>query len=79
MEEGPIEAEPVLGNIKQNKKFKRFILRGIKKVKTEFGLIAIAHNLGKYALQSVKPILPLAKKPPQITSFETASFLFKST
>jgi transposase len=46
----PTEAEPVFGNIKQNKKFKRFILRGIEKVKTEFGLIAIAHNLGKYAL-----------------------------
>jgi transposase len=46
----PTEAEPVFGNIKQNKKFKRFFLRGIEKVKTEFGLIAIAHNLGKYAL-----------------------------
>lgn len=46
----PTEAEPVFGNIKQNKKFKRFFLRGTEKVKTEFGLIAIAHNLGKYAL-----------------------------
>ena len=46
----PTEAEPVFGNIKQNKKFKRFFLRGIENVKTEFGLIAIAHNLGKYAL-----------------------------
>jgi len=46
----PTEAEPVFGNIKQNKKFKRFYLRGIEKVKTEFGLIALAHNLAKYAL-----------------------------
>ncbi len=46
----PIEAEPVFGNIKQNKNFKRFYLRGIEKVKTEFGLIAIAHNLGKWSL-----------------------------
>lgn len=46
----PTEAEPVFGNIKQNKKFKRFFLRGIEKIKIEFGLIAIAHNLGKYAL-----------------------------
>jgi len=42
----PTEAEPVFGNIKQNKKFKRFYLRGIEKIKTEFGLIATAHNLG---------------------------------
>jgi hypothetical protein len=46
----PTEAEPVFGNIKQNKKVKRFYLRGIEKVKTEFGLIAMAHNLSKYAL-----------------------------
>jgi transposase len=45
----PTEAEPVFGNIKQNKKFKRFYLRGIEKVKTEFGLIALAHNIAKYA------------------------------
>ena len=46
----PIEAEVVFGNIKQNKTFKRFYLRGKQKVKTEFGLIAIAHNLNKYAM-----------------------------
>ena len=46
----PTEVEPIFGNIKQNKKFKRFYLRGIEKVKTEFGLIAIAHNLSKYAM-----------------------------
>ena len=42
-----IEVEPVFGNIKQNKGFRRFKLRGINKVTTEFGLIAIAHNLAK--------------------------------
>jgi transposase len=46
----PTEAEPVFGNIKQNKNFKRFYLRGIEKVKTEFGLIALSHNLAKWAL-----------------------------
>ncbi len=45
----PTEVEPIFGNIKQNKKFKRFYLRGIEKVKTEIGLIAIAHNLSKWA------------------------------
>lgn len=46
----PVDVEPIFGNIKQNKKFKRFYLRGLGKVKTEFGLLAIAHNLAKYAL-----------------------------
>lgn len=45
----PVDVEPVFGNIKQNKKFKRFYLRGLQKVKTEFGLIAISHNLAKLA------------------------------
>jgi hypothetical protein len=43
----PIEVESVFGNIKQNKSFRRFMLRGKKKVAIEFGLIAIAHNLSK--------------------------------
>lgn len=43
-----VDVEPVFGNIKYNKGFKRFMLRGIKKVTTEFGLLAIAHNLKKY-------------------------------
>jgi hypothetical protein len=41
------DVEAVLGNIKQNKGFRRFMLRGKEKVTTEFGLIAIAHNLMK--------------------------------
>lgn len=45
----PADVEPIFGNIKQNKKFKRFYLRGLEKVKTEFGLLSIAHNLAKYA------------------------------
>lgn len=42
-----IDVEPVFANIKQNKKFKRFNLRGIKKVEIETGLLALAHNLKK--------------------------------
>ncbi len=45
----PIEPEAVFGQLKANKKFNRFKLRGLKKVKIEFGLLAIAHNLGKMA------------------------------
>lgn len=39
------QVEAVFGNIKQNKGFRRFYLRGIEKVNIEIGLIALAHNL----------------------------------
>lgn len=42
-----ITVEPVYGNIKQNLGFREFLLRGLEKVKTEFNLICIAHNLQK--------------------------------
>jgi transposase len=42
-----VDVETVFGDIKQNQGFRRFNLRGIEKVKTEFGLIAIAHNMKK--------------------------------
>ena len=43
----PADIEPVFANIKHNKNFKRFMLKGINKVEIETGLLAIAHNLGK--------------------------------
>lgn len=43
-----IEPEPVFGNIKQNKHFKRFSLRKLTKINIEFGLVAIAHNFAKW-------------------------------
>jgi transposase len=43
-----VEPEPVFGNIKQNKHFKRFTLRKLTKINIEFGLIAIAHNFAKW-------------------------------
>ncbi|NRA48701.1 MAG: IS1182 family transposase [Phaeodactylibacter sp.] len=45
----PADVEAVFGNIKHNKGFKRFMLRGTKKVEVETGLLAIAHNLAKMA------------------------------
>lgn len=42
-----VEPESVFGQIKQNKGFRRFALRGLEMVEIEFGLIAIAHNLQK--------------------------------
>ena len=41
------DVETVFGDIKQNLKFTRFNLRGLKSVKTEFGLVAMAHNFRK--------------------------------
>lgn len=43
------DVEPVFGNIKQNHHFRRFMLRGIKKVAIETGLLLLAHNLRKKA------------------------------
>lgn len=45
------DVEAVFGNIKQNMNFKRFMLRGLEKVETEIGLIAMAHNLKKVTLR----------------------------
>lgn len=45
----PCDVEAVFGNIKGNKNFRRFMLKGNKKVLIETGLLAIAHNLAKKA------------------------------
>ena len=45
----PVDVEAVFGNIKQNKQFTRFMLRGKDNVIIEAGLIALAHNLAKMA------------------------------
>ena len=44
------DVEGVFANIKHNMNFKRFMLRGIEKVETEIGLIAMAHNLKKLTI-----------------------------
>jgi transposase len=44
-----VEVESVFGHIKHNMRFRRFHLRGLEKVKTEWGLICIAHNMRKLA------------------------------
>jgi transposase len=45
----PVDVEPVFGMIKQNRGFRRFLLKGMDGAYLEFGLIAIAHNLKKMA------------------------------
>lgn len=44
-----VEVEPVFANIKQNKGFRRFMLRGTAKTQIETGLLALAHNIAKMA------------------------------
>jgi transposase len=44
-----IEVESVFGQIKGNRSFRRFHLRGLEKVTLEVGLLAVAHNLLKVA------------------------------
>lgn len=48
--ERSVDVETIFGNIKQNKNFRRFYLRGKQKVNIEFGLLAITHNLRKYSI-----------------------------
>ncbi|MCX6308463.1 MAG: transposase, partial [Bacteroidia bacterium] len=50
----PQDVEATFGNLKSNKGFKRFHLRGLKNVETEFGLLAMAHNLAKKKGQKSK-------------------------
>jgi len=41
------DVEPVFAHLKHNNGFKRFSLKGLKKVELEFGLMALGHNLRK--------------------------------
>jgi len=45
----PVEVENVFGRLKQDWGFRRFLLRGLDKVTTEWGILCIAHNIAKAA------------------------------
>ena len=47
----PVEVEAVFGQIKSNKGFRRFHLKGLEGAAIEFGLICIALNLSKMIKQ----------------------------
>jgi transposase len=49
-----MEIESCFGDIKHNMGFRRFHLRGKQKVKTEIGLISMAHNLRKVQIHILK-------------------------
>ena len=40
-----VEVETVFGQIKSNQGYRRFLLRGMKKVSTEWGLLVFGYNL----------------------------------
>jgi hypothetical protein len=46
-----MEVEIVLDRIKQDWGFRRFTLRGMEKVKTEWSLLYINHNIAKLAVK----------------------------
>lgn len=48
------DTEPLWGNIKHNHHFKRFMLRGTKKVTIEVGLLCLSQNLRKKAALQTK-------------------------
>jgi len=45
----PVEPEAVFGMIKNNRHYRRFLLRGLDKVEIEAGLLCLAHNIKKMA------------------------------
>jgi len=48
------EVESCFGDIKHNMNFRRFHLRGLQKVKLEWNIVAIAHNLRKISLHKAE-------------------------
>ncbi len=49
--------EPVIGHLKQQRGFRRFALRGLRKVQAEWKLICLTHNLLKLYRHAGTPIL----------------------
>jgi hypothetical protein len=50
-------AEPVIGQIKEARGFRRFLLRGLEKVDAEWLIICLTHNLLKLFRWSCRPVL----------------------
>ncbi|WCF11077.1 IS1182 family transposase [Paenibacillus thiaminolyticus] len=49
-----VEPESVFGQMKNNRGFRRFLLRGLSKVSLEVGWLSLAHNLLKWAVMKQK-------------------------
>ena len=48
--------EPLHGDMQKNHGFIQFVLRGIEKVRVEYNLMGIAHNIRKIKLHAVKKL-----------------------
>ena len=60
-----IDVEPIFGQIKYNRNFMSFSVRGLSKVKTQFTLACIAHNLSKiirYMQENPEKLAEIYKK-----------------
>ncbi len=54
--------EPVHGDMQKNRGFLQFVLRGLEKVKVEYNLLGIAHNIRKIKLHALDALRSLLKK-----------------
>ena len=53
-----MEVESVFGQIKQSRGYTRFLLRGLKKVEIELGLVSMAHNFLKWHQKRLAELWP---------------------
>jgi len=58
--------EPLHGDMQKNHGFIQFVLRGIEKVRVEYNLMGIAHNIRKIKLHAVKKLDEYLKKQANI-------------
>ncbi|OGF45657.1 MAG: hypothetical protein A2452_01380 [Candidatus Firestonebacteria bacterium RIFOXYC2_FULL_39_67] len=49
--------EPMFGNVKERHRFRRFMLRGLEKVKSEWSLVTTTANLLKFWNMTGKKVL----------------------
>ena len=47
--QGSVDVETIFGDIKRNRGFRRFLLRGLEKVDHEMRMVAMGHNIRKMA------------------------------
>ncbi len=60
-----IDVEAVFGHIKQDRRFRRFMLTSLEGVETETGLLAIAHNFIKWHLRRKAKGITMPKHEPR--------------
>ena len=67
-----LQAEGAFGAIKENYKFRQFLLRGKKKVQTEIAIVAMAYDINKSCFQAEKQG---CSQPDLKNRFATAPYL----